>query len=173
MGAHIGARALLDINLIWSGYIARLSQWGGVGCFTLSNDFCLRLEGMGSAPCDITFFPSWSVISRYIIWRRRYHYSPPWCFFPRLERSGGVCAGLCINLLSILQKHHFVKGLVRGEGGWGVVNGMTGRIFVKSLENGNFCRNELQYILLHKPACFLLAVHFLTFIGISVHSTDI
>jgi hypothetical protein len=25
-GVHIGARALLDINLIWFGYIARLSQ---------------------------------------------------------------------------------------------------------------------------------------------------
>ncbi len=26
---HIGAGALLDINLIWFGHIARLSQWGG------------------------------------------------------------------------------------------------------------------------------------------------
>ncbi len=31
---HIGARALLDINLIWFGYIARLTQWGGGGNFT-------------------------------------------------------------------------------------------------------------------------------------------
>ncbi len=30
-GVHIGARALLDINLIWFGYIARLSQLGGGG----------------------------------------------------------------------------------------------------------------------------------------------
>ncbi len=28
-GVHIGARALLVINLIWFGYIASLSQWGG------------------------------------------------------------------------------------------------------------------------------------------------
>jgi hypothetical protein len=28
-GVHIGASALLDIHLIWFGYIARLSQWGG------------------------------------------------------------------------------------------------------------------------------------------------
>jgi hypothetical protein len=30
-GVYIGARALLDISLIWFGYIARLSQWGGGG----------------------------------------------------------------------------------------------------------------------------------------------
>ncbi len=30
-GVHIGARALLDINLIWFGYIACLSQWGEGG----------------------------------------------------------------------------------------------------------------------------------------------
>jgi hypothetical protein len=28
---HIGERALLDIKLIWFGYIPRLSQWGGGG----------------------------------------------------------------------------------------------------------------------------------------------
>jgi len=28
-GAYIGAKLLLDINLIWFGYIARLSRWGG------------------------------------------------------------------------------------------------------------------------------------------------
>jgi hypothetical protein len=28
---HIGARALLDINFIWFGHIARLSRWGGGG----------------------------------------------------------------------------------------------------------------------------------------------
>jgi hypothetical protein len=33
-GVPIGVRALLDINLIWFGYIARLSQWEGRGCFT-------------------------------------------------------------------------------------------------------------------------------------------
>jgi hypothetical protein len=33
-GVHIGARALLDINLIWFD-MARLSQWGGGGCFLL------------------------------------------------------------------------------------------------------------------------------------------
>jgi hypothetical protein len=27
----ISAKALLDINLIWFGYITRLSQWGGWG----------------------------------------------------------------------------------------------------------------------------------------------
>jgi hypothetical protein len=30
-GFHIGERALLDIKLIWFGYIARLIQWGGGG----------------------------------------------------------------------------------------------------------------------------------------------
>ncbi len=30
-GGHIGARALLDINLIWFDYFARLSQWGRGG----------------------------------------------------------------------------------------------------------------------------------------------
>ncbi len=47
---HIGARALLDINLIWFGYIARLSLWGG-GYFARSNylylpSLCLE-EGRG------------------------------------------------------------------------------------------------------------------------------
>jgi hypothetical protein len=32
-GLHIGTRALLDINLIWVAYIARLFQWGGGGVF--------------------------------------------------------------------------------------------------------------------------------------------
>ncbi len=30
-GAHIGARALPILNLIWFGQISRLSQWGGGG----------------------------------------------------------------------------------------------------------------------------------------------
>jgi hypothetical protein len=38
---HIGARALLDPKLIWFGYITCLSQWGGGGLFTCSNDFYL------------------------------------------------------------------------------------------------------------------------------------
>jgi hypothetical protein len=51
-GAHIGARALLFIKLIRFGYITRLSQWGGGGYFTRSNDFylpprCLEEEGGG------------------------------------------------------------------------------------------------------------------------------
>jgi hypothetical protein len=44
---HIGARVLLDPNLTWFGYITPLSQWGGGGYFTSSNDFYLpsqRLE---------------------------------------------------------------------------------------------------------------------------------
>ncbi len=59
-GVHIGARALLDINLIWFGYIARLFQWGGGGYFTRSNDFYLPSHawmgrgGRGSALCDCT-----------------------------------------------------------------------------------------------------------------------
>jgi hypothetical protein len=40
-GVHIGARAVLDINLIWFGYMDRLFKWGGGGCFTLSNDYYL------------------------------------------------------------------------------------------------------------------------------------
>ncbi len=57
-GVHIGARALLDINLIWFGYITCLSQ-GEEGCyFTRSNDFylpslCLEEVELGSAPCDL------------------------------------------------------------------------------------------------------------------------
>jgi hypothetical protein len=46
----ITSRARLDINLIWFGYIARLSQWEGGGYFTRSNDFylpLLRLEEGG------------------------------------------------------------------------------------------------------------------------------
>ncbi len=31
------------LNLIWFGYIARLSQWGGGGLFPRSNDFYLPL----------------------------------------------------------------------------------------------------------------------------------
>jgi hypothetical protein len=54
----MGAKALLDINLIWFGHISRLSHWGGEGYFTRSNDFYLHspiLEGGAvggrSAPC--------------------------------------------------------------------------------------------------------------------------
>ncbi len=47
-GANIGAKALLYINLTRFGFIARLSQWGGRGHFTRSNDFYLRsLRGGG------------------------------------------------------------------------------------------------------------------------------
>jgi hypothetical protein len=45
-GVHIGARALLDINLIEFGYIARLSRWGGGSVFTRSNDFYLPSLGL-------------------------------------------------------------------------------------------------------------------------------
>jgi hypothetical protein len=34
-GVHIGVRALLVIYLIWFGFIAHLSQWGGGGIFLL------------------------------------------------------------------------------------------------------------------------------------------
>jgi hypothetical protein len=38
-GFQIGAKALLDVNLIWFGYIARLSQWrGGMVIFPRSDD---------------------------------------------------------------------------------------------------------------------------------------
>ncbi len=43
-GVYIGPRALLDIlhvHLIGFCFIARLSQWGGGGFFTRSNDFYL------------------------------------------------------------------------------------------------------------------------------------
>jgi hypothetical protein len=43
---------VLDINLIWFGYIARLSQWGGGGYFTYYLP-SLRLEkGVGQHPVD-------------------------------------------------------------------------------------------------------------------------
>ncbi len=46
----MGARCLLDINLIWFGSIDRLSQWRGGRYFTCSNNFylpSLRLEEGG------------------------------------------------------------------------------------------------------------------------------
>jgi hypothetical protein len=43
-GVHIGARALIDINLTGFAYIARLSHWGGGGYFYLPS---LSLEGGG------------------------------------------------------------------------------------------------------------------------------
>jgi hypothetical protein len=50
-GVYIGARSLLDIKLIWFGYIARLSQCGRGGTvFYLFNDFYLpsrRLKERG------------------------------------------------------------------------------------------------------------------------------
>jgi hypothetical protein len=49
-GVNIGAKPLLDICLIWFGYIARLSLRGGEAGFTPSNDFYLpsrSLEGRG------------------------------------------------------------------------------------------------------------------------------
>jgi hypothetical protein len=52
-GVHIGARALLGINLKWFGYIARL--WWGGEYFTRSNDFYLPslcLEGDGGGGGD-------------------------------------------------------------------------------------------------------------------------
>jgi hypothetical protein len=52
-GSYISARAMLYINLIWFGHIARRGEEGG-GYFTRSNDFylrSLRLEEGGSAPC--------------------------------------------------------------------------------------------------------------------------
>jgi hypothetical protein len=42
-GVHIGARAVLDINLIWLDSIARLSQWGGGGALLVQmTSTCLR-----------------------------------------------------------------------------------------------------------------------------------
>ncbi len=53
--AHFGVRALLDIDMVC--YSARLSQWGGGGYFTCSNDFyppSRHLEGLWeSAPCGL------------------------------------------------------------------------------------------------------------------------
>jgi hypothetical protein len=52
---HIDARALLDINLIWFGYIVRLSQWGGEGILLvqmiLAAVVALR-GGKGQHPVD-------------------------------------------------------------------------------------------------------------------------
>ncbi len=52
MGVNIGAGALLDINLIWFDCIARISQRGGGGYFTHSNDFYLpslrKMKGGGA-----------------------------------------------------------------------------------------------------------------------------
>ncbi len=46
--AHIGARALHVLNLIWFGNIPRLSQWEEGGLFRRSNEFYLPwLHGEG------------------------------------------------------------------------------------------------------------------------------
>jgi hypothetical protein len=45
---HIGARALLDINLIWFGYSACLSQWGvGGNLLVQMISSCRRSRGVG------------------------------------------------------------------------------------------------------------------------------
>ncbi len=54
-GVHIGARTLHILNLMWFGYIARLSQWGGgvISTFKWFLPALLHGEevGRGSAPC--------------------------------------------------------------------------------------------------------------------------
>ncbi len=54
-GVHIGARGLNVLNLIWFGYITRLSHWGGGGYFTyFTNYFYLACyayrKGEGPSP---------------------------------------------------------------------------------------------------------------------------
>jgi hypothetical protein len=46
-GVHIGARALLDINLIWFGYISRLSHEVGRGRGFYSFNVFAALRGRG------------------------------------------------------------------------------------------------------------------------------
>ncbi len=41
-----GDRALLDIKLIWFGYVACLSEWGEGGYFSCSNNFYLTGKGV-------------------------------------------------------------------------------------------------------------------------------
>ncbi len=80
MEAHIGAMAqwrnnsnmtsILVILLLWFGYIARPSQWGGRGLFTSSNDFYLPLrrlkEGVGvSTPFRIQIVPVQFVLGKF------------------------------------------------------------------------------------------------------------
>ncbi len=59
-GVYIGEGGAAKHLSICFGYIARLSQWGGRGYFTCTNDFYLpsrRLEGGGgSAPCGAYSF---------------------------------------------------------------------------------------------------------------------
>ncbi len=59
-GALIGAMSLVVMYLIWFGYIARLSQWGGMEgglFFAKSISTCLhggyRRGSMETAPCVI------------------------------------------------------------------------------------------------------------------------
>ncbi len=46
-GVHFGTRALHVLNLIWYGYIARLSQWGGGDNFIVQMNFTCFAEGGG------------------------------------------------------------------------------------------------------------------------------
>ncbi len=61
-GVHIGARALHVLNLIWFGYIARLSQWGkrvvisSFKWFLPAVATCRGRKGGGSALCGYGTF---------------------------------------------------------------------------------------------------------------------
>jgi hypothetical protein len=54
--AHIGVIALLDIHLIWFGYIARLSQWGERDVLLVQIISTCRhwLRGGDQHPVDVT-----------------------------------------------------------------------------------------------------------------------
>ncbi len=59
-GFHIGVKALLDVNLIWFGYIARLSQLGGGGYLHVQIiSTCRRgLKGRGEGVGTLWFYHS-------------------------------------------------------------------------------------------------------------------
>ncbi len=61
-GVHIVARALLDINLIGFGYIADLSQWGGLG-------YCTRFYSCSFISSRLLFKSS-SISSTFLLFFR-------------------------------------------------------------------------------------------------------
>ncbi len=97
-GVHIGARALHVLNLIWFGWIARLSQWGGGGQFPRSNDIYLPSHAWRKG-----------VGGRHPVGRKhpRDYVQPPWTDFFTLTNSSfpfhwSESTRACVRLLATM-----------------------------------------------------------------------